>query len=165
MALLRRVRDRSRIVRGGTRLRALLAVAPLLATVAVAAGCDSRNPPDQVLRDSLGLEGSEEVHRVSLEVRDGAEVALPASTEIPPGALVEFVSTDRLVRMVAFREEELAEGPAGFLRRTDQLGSAPLLAPDARFVVSFREAPPGRYPFRVEGNYGTTDGVIVVRER
>lgn len=145
--------------RCGSTILALLCLLPL------AAACDSRHPPDQLLRDSLGIEGSDEVYRVRLEARDGREVAEPATTEIPPGALVEFVSTGRLVRMVAFREEELAAGPAEFLRRTDQLRSAPLVMDDARFVVSFREAPPGRYPFRAEGNYGTTDGVIVVREQ
>lgn len=149
-------------MKAGTRRLALVAAAPLL--LSMASACESRHPPDQMLRDSLGLEGREEVHRVTLEIRDGREVAEPSTTEVPGGALVEFVSSDRFVRMVAFREDALAAEAAEFLRRTEQLRSAPLLDRDARFIVSFREAPPGRYPFRAEGNYGTADGVIVVRD-
>ena len=129
------------------------------------AGCESSHPPDQVLRDSLGLEGSEEVHRVTLEVRENREVVEPTSMEIPTGAMVEFVSADRFARVVAFVEEEVAAEGGEFLRRTGQLRSAPLVAPDSRFVVSFSDAPPGHYPFRVEGSYGTSDGTIVVRDR
>lgn len=143
-------------------LPGLLLVGALLA---VGAGCESEHAPDQVLQDSLGLEGGDEVHRVSLAARDGREVATPENVEIPPGALVEFVSTDRFVHTVAFREGELSEEGVRFLEETGQLQGPPLVAPDARFVVSFREAPAGRYPFRAEGNYGTADGVIVVRER
>lgn len=140
-----------------------LVVAPAL--LVASAGCESRHPPDEVLRDSLGLERSEEVHRVSLAVRDGRETAVPPTTEIAPGALVEFVSSDRFVRMVEFREGELSPEGAEFLLRTGQLRSAPLLDRDARFVVSFRDAPAGRYPYRAEGNYGSAQGVVVVRAR
>lgn len=146
----------------GRRLVPLVVASALLVGLA---GCESRHPPDEVLRDSLGLEGSEEVHRVSLAVRDGRETAVPPTTEITPGALVEFVSGDRFVRMVEFREGELSPEGAEFLQRTGQLRSAPLLDRDARFVVSFRDAPAGRYPYRAEGNYGVVQGVVVVRAR
>lgn len=150
-------------MRAGGRRPGSLLVGLLL--LAASAGCGSRHPPDEVLRDTLGLGGSEEVHRVSLEVRDGRETAAPPTTEIAPGALVEFVSADRFVRMVEFREEGLSPEGAEFLLRTGQLRSAPLLDRDARFVVSFRDAPAGRYPYRAEGNYGTAAGVVVVRAR
>ena len=49
-----------------------------------------------------------------------------------------------------------------FLERTGQLASPPLLQQDARFVLSFREAPAGRYPFHLRGNRASGDGVVIV---
>ena len=49
-----------------------------------------------------------------------------------------------------------------FLEETMQVASPPLLQRDARFVLTFADAPPGRYPYRLEGNREEGRGVIVV---
>lgn len=127
--------------------------------------CDRGVPaelqPDEVLRSELGLGDGDEVHRVLLTGGSGERVD-PVETVVPPGAWVDFVSGDFRVREVRFVTEEMAVEAVGFLERTDQLDSPPLVGRDARFVVSFSDAPPGRYPFSVEGETAPARGVVVV---
>lgn len=120
--------------------------------------------PDEVLRNELGLTESDEVHRVTLTGLRQEEVDPPEVT-IPPSAWVEFVSSDWRVHEVRFEADSLSPEALGFLSRTGQMESPPLLHRDARFVVSFVEAPEGRYPFLVEGNRAPGRGVVVVLAR
>jgi hypothetical protein len=114
-----------------------------------------------VLRRELGLTDADRVHRILLTSGDREEIR-PDSVAVLPGDWLEFVSGDFRVREVRFDRDRLEPGPRDFLSATDQMESPPLVARDARFVVFFAEAPPGRYPFRVEGNLPASSGVVVV---
>ena len=142
-------------------------VVPVLLTILVA-GCEPPIPeelqPDSVLRERLGLTEEDEVHRVVLVSTDREE-ARPDSTTVPPGAWVEFVTGDWRIHEVRFELDSLAPEAAAFLRNSGQVASPPLLHLDARFVVSFEEAPVARYPYLVEGNLATGRGVVIVRPR
>lgn len=135
-----------------------VAVPPALAACG---GAD--NPPDEELREALDIGGDREVPTVRMESREGAEVVDPATVEVRPGWLVEFRSTDGRVRTVSFTGESLSGDARSFLSSTGQEGSPPLVERDARFVVDFTDAPPGRYPFLVEGSGAPARGVVVVR--
>jgi len=118
-------------------------------------------PPDSVLRTELGLTDADEVHRVTVRGGD-REVLDPVEVRIPAGAWVEFVTTDWRTHQIRFVGDSLDAVRRAFLERTDQMDSPPLVDRDARFVVSFAEAPEGRYPFVAEGNGGPALGVVVV---
>jgi plastocyanin len=131
----------------------------------LAAACGRSVPPtdrpDEVLRAQLGLTDKDEVHRVTL-TGGSTEVLSPVQTTVPVGAWVEFVAGDGRVHQVSFEADSLGIEARAFLERTDQMASPPLVNKGQRFVVSFRDAPEGRYPFRAEGNGGPTRGVVVV---
>lgn len=118
-------------------------------------------PPDSVLRTELGLTDADEVHRVSVTGGE-RETVDPREVRVPPGAWVEFVTTDWRVHQVRFESDSLDAARLAFLVESDQVDSPPLLDRDARFVVSFAGAPEGRYPYVVEGNGAATHGVVVV---
>ncbi len=120
--------------------------------------------PDAVLRGELGLTDADRVHTVTITGGE-VEIADPALDSVPAGAWVQFVSGDWRVHELRFDADSLAEAAREFLTRTDQWASPPLLQRDARFVVSFEDAPAGRYPYRLEGNGGPGRGLIVVVDR
>jgi plastocyanin len=157
MAVLHLVWDRSAC------LRELLAAG---LTCLALAGCDPPDPslqPDETLQVELGLTVRDEVHRVTL-TGGQFERADPAALSIGLGAHVEFVTADWLIHEVIFEEDSVPPEAWTFLTRTDQAASPPLIDRDTRYVVSFEEAPPGRYPYVLEGNGAPGRGVIVVRE-
>lgn len=131
----------------------------------LAAACqeppDPRLQPDTVLEAELGLTSADRVHRVRL-TGGGAESADPAMVSIEPGSFVEFVTTDWLVHEVVFDADSLGGEQRAFLERSDQMASPPLIERDSRYVLTFGGAPPGRYPYRLEGNGRAGSGVIVV---
>ena len=145
-------------------LRALsIPGAALLALFTVACWAEQNpNPPDPLLRDSLGLSETDRVHRVRLGTRGTTEVVEPSLVELDVGSYLEFVTRDGRVRTVEFVVESLSESRADFLQATGQESSPPLVELDSRFIVSFQEAPPGRYPFVVSGNAEPVSGVVVV---
>lgn len=135
--------------------------------VVVSMGCrrdvpPPENRPDTLLRTELGLTDKDEVHRVTL-TGGASEVLDPVETTLPPGAWVEFVTADGRIHEVTFEVDSLGTEALAFMQRTDQMSSPPLVNLGQRFVVSFRDAPEGRYPFRVEGNGGPARGVVVVK--
>jgi plastocyanin len=145
----------------------LLAPAPLLLLLGVAAGCRDREepntiPPDALLVDSLGLTAEDRVHRIVLSSTNGTETVDPTEVAVEPGDFVEFVTQDRRVRTVSFTVDGLTPAQSSFLGSSGQQRSPPLVELETRFVVSFRDAPPGRYPFVVEGNSATIAGVVTV---
>jgi hypothetical protein len=115
-----------------------------------------------MLQDSLGLTAEDQVHRVMLRKLNQAESLEPAELTIETGAYLEFLTRDRQVRVVSFLLDELAPAQATFLRTTGQDRSPPLVELDSRFVVSFDGAPPGRYPFIVEGSGAPARGAVSV---
>lgn len=120
-----------------------------------------QDAPDDVLRRQLGLNDSDRVRTV---IVTGGEVerAEPALDSVEVGTYLQFVTADWFVHEVLFEMDSLPADAQAFLERTDQTASPPLLHQDARFVVSFAEAPPGRYPYRLEGNGRPARGVLVV---
>lgn len=140
-----------------------LACAVLLAATA-GCGSGSRSAelrPDSLLQAELGLTDRDEVHRVTLTGGE-AEVLDPVETQVPPDAWVEFATTDWRVHVVRFEVDSLSAEARAFLEETDQVASPPLVDKDSRFVVSFADAPAGRYPFVVEGNGEPARGVVAV---
>ena len=117
--------------------------------------------PDSVLQAELGLTEEDRVYRVALT---GGEVerAEPAALSIETGAYVEFVTNDWLVHEILFDSAALTPSQRGFLERTDQMFSPPMIDRGTRYVLSFVDAPPGRYTYRLEGNGLTSRGTIVV---
>jgi plastocyanin len=148
----------------GRGTRTLTAGLVLLAAGVVTA-CEPEPPPvtDRALRDSLGIAPSVTIHRIVLGGRGGDEHLAPARLEVAPGDLVQFLNVDRRIHTVAFRSEGLSPEGRRFLRSTSQLESPPLLHGGSRFVVTFRDAPPGEYPFVSEGAGGSETGIILVR--
>lgn len=125
---------------------------------------NNERPPDPLLQDSLGLSPNDQVWRVELGSRDNREHVEPPVVTVSPGSWVEFVTTDTRLHTVLFPLDSLPAPSADFLLRTGQTASPPLVEEGARFVMSFEEAPAGRYPFLVEGNGVTAVGAVVVAE-
>lgn len=137
----------------------VLALVPL-----VASACERTDPelvPDEVLQSELGLDANDRVHTVRVSA-GREERAEPALVSVHEGDYVQFVTGDHLVHEVAFRLDSLGASARAFLARTGQSASPPLLEIDARFVVSFVGAPPGRYPYALSGNRAPGAGEIVV---
>lgn len=131
----------------------------------VLGGCEPPPDPDLVpderLRAELGLTERDRVHTVALRSGVG-ERSDPASLEVLVGDLVQFVSIDWMVHEVHFELDSVGAAARTFLESTMQAASPPLLQRDARFVLTFAGAPPGRYPYRLEGNREEGRGEIVV---
>jgi plastocyanin len=138
----------------------------LLASLVVAS-CqvppDPDTQPDELLQAELGLTTKDRVHRVTLS-GGPTEQADPAAISIEPDSHVEFVTTDWMIHEVIFDADSVPGARWSFLERTDQTASPPLIDRDTRYVLSFVGAPPGRYPYRIEGNGGVGTGVIIVTE-
>ena len=161
MALLSVVRERG----GGLKSPiGLMRAAVLGSWLFALLGCEAPDPeliPDERLQVELGLTEKDRVH--TIELRTGVvELAEPDSLELLPGDFVQFVSTDWLVHEVRFELDSLDVEARRFLEAAGQDASPPLLQRDARFVLTFEDAPPGRYPYRLAGNRGAGRGVIVV---
>lgn len=124
-------------------------------------GADAELAPDAVLQAELGLTSEDRVHRVLLSGGEH-ERAQPAELQVEPGAYVEFVTNDWLVHEVVFELDSLGPEQRAFLARTDQSASPPLLQRNSRYVLAFTGAPPGRYPYTLEGNGAPGRGVLTV---
>ena len=117
--------------------------------------------PAEILQAELGLRTRDRVHSVAVE-GGSVERATPAEITVRVGDIVEFVTGDWLAHQVVFDLDAMSEAQRDFLTRTDQADSPPLLRLESRFVVHFRDAPTGRYPYRLEGNTSPGSGVVVV---
>ncbi len=116
-----------------------------------------------MLRDSLGLSEDAPVLTVRLFHADGVERFEPDSLVIEPGFWADFRSDDSRPRSVRFQADSVSPAARGFLSQQGDGSSPPLLAAGAHWLVDFSEAPPGRYPFVVEGTGASARGVVVVR--
>jgi len=139
---------------------ATLAVAVLI-SISTCKPVDPELLPDGELRTELGLTDEDRVHTVSLSTGAG-ELADPGSLFIEPGELVQFVSTDWFVHEVRFDLDAMTLPVREFLERTGQTASPPLLQEGSRLVLTFEDAPTGRYPYVLQGNRESGLGEIVV---
>lgn len=157
------MRDGDRVVLSAPSVVWVRARAVLVGCL-VCAGCSPVNehPPDQLLRDSLGLDDDDVVHRIHVRAVDHQETMSPVRLQVEPGSHVEFVSTDRRLHWVRFELDSLDAAAADFLRAASQEESPPLVNRESRFVVTFRGAPEGLYPYVVYGNGRSGRGAIVV---
>ena len=137
---------------------------PLLLVVSSCLAEGDRPPPDEGLRTELGIPAGVPIRRVDLRWREGETRILPRRTEIPLGGIVQFVTLDHRVHLIRFDEGALGTAALDFLRDTGQDRAPPLLVEGARLVLTFDGAPPGTYPFWVEGNGGRAPGEIRVRD-
>ena len=146
----------------GDRRRIARAVAALL--LLAACRSEPEDPtlqPDSVLRATFGLTLEDRVYRVAVTGGE-TERAEPAALSVEAGAYVEFVSTDWMVHEILFDTASLTPAQRTFLESTDQVHSPPLIDRGSRYVLSFVDAPPGRYGFRLEGNGRASQGAIIV---
>ena len=126
-----------------------------------ACGGESDLPPDGRLQRELGLEPSDRVHEVV--IHGGMPGSLdPVEATLAPGEYLQFVTADSWVHEVSFDADSLTVKGRTFMEDLDQMASPPLVSRGSRFVVSFVEAPPGRYPYVVLGNGAPKRGAVVV---
>lgn len=144
---------------------AVFAAGAIVAVAGSVTSCASEAPPpsDQDLRDSLAIPPEVTIHRITLGGRGAAEHVVPTRIDVAPGDVVQFLNVDRRIHTVSFEVDSLGAEGRRFLTETAQLESPPLLTAGSRFVVTFRDAPSGVYPFRSEGPGGSGRGRIVVR--
>ena len=130
----------------------------------VVSGCEPVDPeliPDEYLQSELGLTPDDRVHSVSIS-GGTMERADPGEVRVRVGDFVQFVSADWRVHEVVFELDSLPPAAHRFLEGTGQVASPPLLHQGSRFVLSFSDAPPGRYPFSIAGNTAAGLGVVIV---
>lgn len=137
---------------------------PLLLVLSSCLAGGDRPLPDEGLRTELGIPDGVPIRRVDLRWREGETRILPRRTEIAAGGVVQFVTLDHRVHLIRFDEGALEPPARGFLRETGQDRAPPLLVEGARLVLTFDGAPPGIYPFWVEGDGGRAPGEIRVRD-
>jgi hypothetical protein len=142
--------------------RGLLALALLL--LGGATGCLREPPPpsDPELAEALGLPADTPIHAVELVDRSGQVGVFPSTLALTSGSVVQFRTRDRRTYGVRFLVAEMSSAQRDFLSERGQVSSPPLVEEGARFVVTFQEAPAGRYPFVVEGQGSPGHGEIVV---
>jgi plastocyanin len=127
------------------------------------AGSDPRDPEVAAF---LGIPSATPIHRFDLVDRQGRVGLFPRTLDVAPGHWVQFVAADTRVYSVHFDRERFEDEAAwAFLQGLHQTASPPLTGAGARFIVSFEEAPPGTYPFRIEGQGVPVAGEIRVRAR
>jgi plastocyanin len=109
---------------------------------------DEKGPREIVLtNDTVKLPDSVHVATVRLD-RTKREEIEPAQVTVRTGDLVRFIASDGGAHAIAFDGELLEPNAREFLERTGQMRSPPFVASGARWVVSFKDAPPGKYTYR-----------------
>jgi plastocyanin len=137
----------------------------LVIPIFLAQACERPDPelmPDEYLQSELGLTTDDRVHTLSVSAGE-AEVAEPDTVRIEPGDIVQFISVDWFVHEVHFELDSMTAAARDFLLDTEQASSPPLLQNGSRFVLSFRDAPEGRYPYQLLGNRAPGGGLIVIQ--
>lgn len=137
----------------------------LCVVVVVGCGVDRGPPSHPELRAELALGDDVVIHDILLSGRGDRSRLLPAYREVEVGDLVHFRVMDRRVHRIRFDLEGLPQGGRQFLQETAQAAPPPLTEQDARLILTFQGAPPGPYPFRIEGYGPPVEGVIRVRDR
>jgi plastocyanin len=97
--------------------------------------------------DTVRLPDSVHVATVRIDRTKAAELE-PAETTVRTGDLVRFLSLDAGAHAIAFDGATMASETRAFMERGGQMRSPPFMAAGSSWVVSFKDAPPGAYPFR-----------------
>ncbi len=130
--------------------------------VTLVLGC---SPVDQDVREALnalGVESVGQVYVVSLAGWGGEESMVPDTIHVEPGAVVVFQVADFRVHTVTFLADSMPAPLGDFIRDASRGRSPPLIERGSRYIVPFADAPPGTYPFEVQGFGRTASGAIVV---
>lgn len=117
----------------------------------VAVGCDllpGGGAPELELEDrSVQLPPGTAIHDVSLDTAPGGgDRFQPEAVRARSGDVVRFTAAGLGTHAIGFIDGALSAGQRGFLERTRQEVSPPLLD-SAVWVVSLEGAPAGDYPF------------------
>jgi plastocyanin len=118
------------------------------------AGCDRVGLPAgdegprvlELEHETIRLEAGQRLVQVQVR-RDTAGDFHPDVVEASVGDYVRFTAGDGAGHAIAFVGAALAPQAREFLERTGQMRSPPLIAPDAAWVITLADAPPGDYPF------------------
>ncbi|MGI9626747.1 MAG: hypothetical protein ACR2QM_07925 [Longimicrobiales bacterium] len=129
--------------------------------VPLLAACSGGEPVPEVDPE---LVGATSVHVVSLSGWGSQERPVPDTVRAEVGAAVIFQVADWWVHTVEFVAEEMSPAQTGFIETHARMLSPPLVERGSRFVVSFAGAPPGTYPFRVDGFGDRATGAVVVTD-
>ncbi len=136
---------------------------PLLLAFAACETPELGNQTETLELDSGTVRLEPGVAVVDVVLRTTGEIRIePETVRVRVGDVVIFTAGDARMHAVAFERDRLAPAAVAFLEQTGQLRSPPLLTTDARWVVSFEGAPPGRYPF-VDTSQGAR-GVVEVAQ-
>jgi plastocyanin len=137
-------------------VRALPLAAALLAALVVAGACDRPGTPalggadadtslyGRLTETSRGVS----VHLVRMVVRGDTAAFEPTEVTAARGDLVRFVMVSSQPETVAFDLEGVEPEVAAYVREHELHHGELLTAAGEVYDVSFRDAPPGRYPFR-----------------
>ena len=118
---------------------------------------------DPILWDSVpGLEAGDRVHVVALRFESSGEILDPDSLAIDAGDWVDFRARDGSPRSVTFFPDSGGSPNRAFLDSAGLRASPPLTAEGSHWVLSFRGAPSGAYPFVVRGPGNEVRGVVHV---
>lgn len=127
-------------------------------------GCRDEADLPEPLRGVVELDGDAVLHTVTLGGRDEGRRVQPPELRVAPGDAVQFVTADGRPHAIEFGPRGLAPALRSFLDGTDQLTSPPMVNRESRFVVTFRRAPEGVYPFRCRNHPDRGRGRVVVTE-
>ena len=122
----------------------------------------SGDVPPSDLPENLDLTGATAIERVSIGGWGSTERAVPESLDTEVGAVVVFQVADWRLHTVRFLTDEMDAGQVAYLEGLGQVESPPLVTRGSRFLVTFEGAPPGAYPYSLEGFGNPARGVIRV---
>ncbi len=97
--------------------------------------------------DTVKLPDSVHVATVRIDRTKLAELEPPAST-VRTGDLLRFISQDAGAHAIAFDGEAMTAEARAFMEKAGQLRSPPFMAEGSTWVISFKDAPAGSYPYR-----------------
>lgn len=130
-----------------------------LSSVLLLTACSRAEPASE---SDPELQGATAVYVVSLSGWGSQERPVPDTVRAEVGAAVIFQVADWWVHTVQFVAEEMTPAQIGFMESHGRMLSPPLVERGSRFVVSFADAPPGTYPFRIDGFGDLAKGAVVI---
>ena len=150
------------------RLAGAFVVVALVSSTGCKGGSDaparSEKGPREIALSSDTVKLPDSVHVATVRIdRTKSDELEPAASTVRTGDLLRFIASDAGSHAIAFDGEGLSGEARGFLEKTGQMRSPPFMATGSTWVVSFKDAPPGRYAYRCP-THGV-QGVITVTQR